>query len=437
MTFIIDSKKNTLVRVATLIGMVLLALTLTVGGPAVGAEKRKKKTSKKNFIPSETTGRKLLKVSELAEEDRFQEALDVLEPLTKRKKLKKYDKAKVYETRGYMFAALERYPESRQSFELALAQNYLPDPNTESLKYGLAQLYLADPTPENLDRSIALLNEWFENANNPGYQPHFLLAAAYAQQDAWDKALPHARQAVKKAEAQGKVTEQFYGLLLAMEFQNGNLLESLEVLKLLASKYPKKQYYMQLAYAYSNMGDEDKALATLQIAHEMGFFDREREFTQLAQRLLFSELPWQAAKVMMDGFEKELLEENEDNYELLANSLLHAREYDKAIGPLSKAATMAEDGDLYIRLAQVHLEIENWRDARAALESAIEKGGLRQEGSAHLLLGISNFNEKRFKSARSAFNVALKDENTAESARKWLEHVDRATANEAATTSES
>jgi tetratricopeptide (TPR) repeat protein len=430
MTFILDAEKSKLARLATLIGMVLLIFSLAIGGPALAA--KKKKSSRKNFIPSETTARKLLKVFELADEEKYQQALDVLEPLTRKKKLKKYDKAKVYETRGYMFAALERYDDARKSFEKALEQDYLPDASIESLKYGLAQLYLADPTPENLDRSIALLNEWFENAENPGYQPHFLLAAAYAQQDAWDKALPHARLAVEKAETQGKVTEQFYGLLLAMEFQNGNLMESLEVLKILATRYPKKQYYMQLAYAYSNMGDDDRAMATLQLAYSLDLLDRDREFSQLAQRLLFAEVPWQAAKVMMAGFEKGVLEETADNYELLANSLLHAREYDKALEPLSKAAEMSEDGDLYIRLAQVHLEIENWKDARTALEAAIDKGDLREESRAQLLLGISNFNEKRYKSARRAFNLALKGDNTADSARKWLKHVDRADAEAAA-----
>jgi len=70
--------------------------------------------------------------------------------------------------------------------------------------------------------------------------------------------------------------------------------------------------------------------------------------------------------------------------------------------------------------------VEDWRKARKALESGIEKGNLRDVGSAQLLLGISNYNEKRFRSARTAFLAAAEEEKSASSAIKWLKYVDRA-----------
>ncbi len=47
-----------------------------------------------------------------------------------------------------------------------------------------------------------------------------------------------------------------------------------------------------------------------------------------------------------------------------------------------------------------------------------------------MLLGISNFNEDRFLSARSAFQTAAETEKTADSATKWLKHVNRALKNQ-------
>ncbi len=79
-----------------------------------------------------------------------------------------------------------------------------------------------------------------------------------------------------------------------------------------------------------------------------------------------------------------------------------------------------------MRLAQVHLEVEDWKKARLALQSGIDKGNLRDIGSAQLLLGVSNYNEKRFKSAKTAFLAAAQEEKSASSAKKWLKHVDRA-----------
>ena len=215
-------------------------------------------------------------------------------------------------------------------------------------------------------------------------------------------------------------------LLLAVEFQNGNIPESLAVLEKLVVLFPRKNYYMQLAYGYSNLGEEDKALALLEMAYEQGWLVKERELTNLAQRYLFNGIPYRAAQLMQRGIEQKKIEETSKAYELLANSLLYAREYDAALGPLTKAAELAENGNLYVRLEQVYLEVENWKSARKALEAGIAKGKLRDRGNAELLLGISNFNQKRYKSARSAFELAMKDEKVADSARKWLMQVDRA-----------
>ena len=403
-------------RIASILLAVALASFLSFG--AFAAEK--KKSSKKNFIPSESVGKRLLRVNELAEEEKYAEAESYLEPLTRKKRLKKHDRALVFQVYGLMLAAQEKYEPATEALETSLAVDYLPDSSMQALRYNLAQLHMAR---ENFPRSIELLNIWMDNEEDPNAQSEFLLSAAYAQTDEWDKALPHARKAVTKST---KPVEQRLGLLLAVEFQNGNLLESLDTLKLLASHFPKKRYLVQLAAAYSGLEQEDNALATLEIADLEGWLDRESEIIQLTQRYLYAELPWQAAQALQRGLDREIVEANADNLELLANALLSAREYDAALVPLTRAAELSENGDLFVRLGQVHLQVENWPQARKALSAALKKGDLKKPGNASLLLGITNFNENRLKSARSAFQAALKDEETESSARQWLQHVDRA-----------
>ena len=396
-------------RKLVLLGVIL---ALLMGSSAADA--------KKNFLPSETVGKRLLRVSELADEEKFAEAEAVLEPLTKKKRLKKFDRASVFQAYGMMLAAQEKYAEAIDALEISLSVDYLPDGTMQALRYNLAQLHMSQ---EQFERAIELLNLWMEKEENPNAQSEFLLSAAYAQTGQWDQALPHARQAVSKSK---KPVEQRLGLLLAVEYQNGNLLESLDILKQLASSFPKKRYMVQLAAAYSGLGEEDNALATLEIAYLEGWLEREAELIQLAQRYLYAELPWQAAQVLQAALKDESIEATADNLELLANALLSAREYKAALDPLARAAELSEDGNLYVRLGHVHLEIENWPEARRALDSALKKGELRNPGNVNLLLGISHYNENHYKSARSAFTAALKDQKSQKSARQWLEHVDRA-----------
>ena len=402
----------------------LLAFSFSLVGPDMAdAAEKKKSRSRKNFVPSQQVGKKLLKIQELAEADDFAGALEILEPLSKKTRLKKFDKATVYQMMGYMLGAQERYDDALDAFEVALAVDYLPDSAMQQLKYNLGQLYLGQ---ENYDRAIELFEEWLEGAEKPDAQAHFMITIAYAGKEDWASALDHARISVGLSTTP---VENRLRLLLAVEYQNGNIPETLAVLKTLATLFPKKDYYMQLAFGYSNFGEEENALAMLELAYSQDFLDKERDLTQLTQRYLYHSLPWPAAKVMRKGLADGIVESNSENLELYANSLLHAREYGEAIAPLAEAADLSEDGDLYIRLAQVHLEVENWKKARRALEAAIEKGGLRDEGTAHLLLGISNFNEERFLSARTAFLTAAEEEKTADSAGKWLKHVNRAIRN--------
>ena len=414
------TKKSSVLRIATIL-LVVVGLLFAGAAPAVSAEK-KKRSSRKNFIPSESVGRKLLKIQELMEAEQWEEALAVVEPLTQKKRYKKFDRATLYMLQGYNYGALERYDETLTAFENALAIDYLPDSAMQQLKYNLGQLYLGQ---QDYDRAIELFEEWIEGAEKPDAQASFMITIAYVGKEDWASALGWARQSVLLS---ASPVENRLRLQLAAEFQNGNIVETLEVLKLLASLFPKKNYYIQLAAGYSNTGEEEKALALLELAYAQDFLDKERDLTALTQRYLYHDLPWPASKVMQKGLGDDIIESSSKNLELYANSLLHAREYDLAIEPLGEAAEAAEDGDLYHRLAQVHIEIENWRAALKALKNALAKGDLRDEGSVQLLLGIANFNEEHFKSARKAFEQAAKAEKTSKSATKWLEHVDRAIA---------
>ncbi len=410
-----------LLRIIHLILGLLLTLTVSISvvDPA-DAAKKKKSSSRKNFIPSETVGKKLLKIQALAEEEDFAGALGILEPLSQKKRLKKFDKATVFQMKGYMLGALERYNDALESFEVALAVDYLPDSAMQQLRFNLGQLYLAQA---EYDRAIELFEDWLDGAEKPDAQAHFMITLAYAGKESWGDGLEHARLSVSLS---NEPIENRLRLLLAVEFQNGNIPETLDILRLLATLFPKKDYYIQLAYGYSNFGEEEKALAVLELAYYQEFLDRERELTQLSQRYLYHNLPWRAAKVMESGLDQGIVEATAKNLELYANTLLHAREYLDAIPPLARAAEVSENGDLYVRLAQVHLEVEDWRKARKSLESAVEKGELRDPGGAQLLLGISNYNEKRFRSARTAFLAASEEENSQIAARKWLKHVNRA-----------
>ena len=100
------------------------------------------------------------------------------------------------------------------------------------------------------------------------------------------------------------------------------------------------------------------------------------------------------------------------------------REVDnRALEPLTKAANGSEDGELFVRLAQIRIEREEWAPCVSALRKALGKSGLRDPGQAHLLSGICQTRAKNWDGARDAFARAKRHNKTAEQATQWLAHV--------------
>ena len=86
---------------------------------------------------------------------------------------------------------------------------------------------------------------------------------------------------------------------------------------------------------------------------------------------------------------------------------------------------MHKDGALYVRHAQVNLQLGRWADARTSLNLAFEKGNLADEGQAHILYGIAAANDKEWKASIKAFQRAKKYDGTRVVAGKWIQYVER------------
>ena len=114
-----------------------------------------------------------------------------------------------------------------------------------------------------------------------------------------------------------------------------------------------------------------------------------------------SELSHKISSILEKELDSGRIKDEEKNWEQLANAWLSAREWNKAIPPLKKAAEMSEDGELFLRLGQTFMQEENWKEAEENIKYAIKKGDLDNPGRAWLLLGITR-NKKGIKYENSA-----------------------------------
>jgi tetratricopeptide (TPR) repeat protein len=145
----------------------------------------------------------------------------------------------------------------------------------------------------------------------------------------------------------------------------------------------------------------------------------------LAQFLLQQGVPMKGANLLEQGMKSGLLAKNYKNTRLLATCLVHGRAFERAFEPLARAAKMADEGDLYIQLAQLRMAREEWSKAAEAVEAALAKGNLTDEANAHLLLGIVYFSSDKKIAARRAFERAIRFASTKKAATQWLRSLEK------------
>jgi tetratricopeptide (TPR) repeat protein len=144
----------------------------------------------------------------------------------------------------------------------------------------------------------------------------------------------------------------------------------------------------------------------MQLAYNGGIVTDDSDIRRLADLQLFNELPYRCGMLLDDALQKKLVKADFKLYEKHANCWIGARDFDKAISPLNRAAELAPSGDVYVRLGEVQIQRSKWAEAAEALQNGIRKGSLKDGGNANLLLGIAQFNQKKYGPATEAFNRA-------------------------------
>jgi tetratricopeptide (TPR) repeat protein len=390
---------------------ILIALALFVAGPALA------QTNKYSF--SARNQKKMIKVVTLLQEEGDTEgAREILERINL-KRAKPYGRARINQMLGTMAATDEKYEIALEYLEKCVAENALqPEEQLRSL-YLVGQL---QTMLERYDDAIVTLESWISQVETPAPSSYYTLAVTYYQAERPEDSI----EAIKKAVSlSNDPREAWYRLLLSLHLERSEYLEALNILDDIILKYPNKAYWSQMAAVYAQLDRMDKSLAVQQLAKSEGFVTESRDLTRIAQMFMVEGLPHRGAEVMQKGIQDGSIEKTEQAYQTLSDTLLQSREWEQALEPLSEAASLHKNGSLYVRLAQVNLQLGRWTDARSALNLAFEKGDLSDEGQAHILFGIAAASDKKWNASVAAFKRAAKFDGTREVAGKWIAYVER------------
>jgi tetratricopeptide (TPR) repeat protein len=389
---------------------------------AQAASDKKERKTKETVAMSQQVYEKLTEIQEMIEAKDYATAQRLIDELKAGKGLSDYELAQIWNISGYSYYLQERFDDAIRAYDQVLAQPGLPEALLLSTLKTKAQLHF---TQEDYESALTVIRQLLAAIPEPSADVLMIEGQALFQLGRYDEALVPIKTAINMYREQGQVPKENWLLLLrVIYFEQKDYNSMIGVVKELIAYYPKDTYIRTLAGVYSELGDTKKQLALTEVLYEKGYLTRAGDIVNLANLYLLHGLPYKAASVLDKEMKENIVDASERNLRLLSQAWYQAREDERAIPPLERAASMTNDGELYIRLGQAHINLENWGDAAAAIQKGIRAGGLKRDDQANIMLGMALFNQKRLDQARRAFEAAARDNRSRRAATQWIAYVE-------------
>ncbi|WP_434532990.1 tetratricopeptide repeat protein [Alteromonas arenosi] len=405
--------------------VVLSACTLLPMAPvhAQDVAASEKKTRKTPALRSRVYDQ-LARAQAIADEGDNAGAIEVLREVEeKSSSMNSYELAMLYNFFGFIYYNAEDYDNAIASFEKVVEQQPIPETFEQTTLFSLAQLHLMRG---NYAKSIEALERW-ESLNVGPVPPRNLVikAQAYYQNKQYAEAEEYITAAIEGHEAEGMIPDEGWLILQRAVFYELKQPEKVkDVLIKMVKLFDEPKYWIQLAGMYGELEREVEQYALMEAAYQQGYVTSASDTFNLAQLYYFHEAPYKCARLMEQALDSGVLERNLRNLKFLSTCWQQAKENDKAVPVMQAAAELSDNGDLDAQLGQIFLNLERWDDAIAATQTALEKGELSNQGTAHLILGMAYYNKRRYVDALNELAKAEEHNNSRAMAQQWRRFVE-------------
>lgn len=298
------------------------------------------------------------------------------------------------------YLAQDDIPNAMATFERILQiENLREDARLRAL-LSLGQLYASE---ERYDEAIATLNQWRDLSADENATVFQILALAYYNKQEFQQAIPLLISHMDMLRAEGReIGKNIYGLLNLMYIELEDYQNAHDVTKTMVGLFGEAGDWRNLSAIYGFLDDDAKRIQTMELSYSLGFFASEGEYLNLAQSLAGMDAPWRGIKILEDGLEKGVVEENDANLRRLTQMYIMASEFQGALEPARRLTEVANNGEAWDYLGYVYLMNRDYENAAAAMQTALDRGGLENQGEVQLSLARALVELDRFDEALAA-----------------------------------
>lgn len=369
----------------------------------------------KTTLVGERTGKKVQKAFEAYNEDRVDEALQILYDADPSDD---FDKAYVDRFIGNLLAAREGEGTKALGYlKSAVEPKVLNDTeHSQTLKL-LGDLSMQEGKYTD---AVKYYKSWMDFTCKEDPDVYTRMAQAYYESKQLDKMVEPADKAIALYD---KPNKNPYVLKLTSYYERKMYKETVKVAEELVKHFPENgRWWTQLGLFYMLTEDFKHALSTFEIAYDQGFLTKENELKNLAQLYATNGIPYKAAKVMEKHVKSGEIKSTPELMANIANSYHQAKNYKLAATYYGKAAEMSSDPEYYRKEGTLLLVAEDYKGAIVALNKALERGAEDPE-KIHFSLMEANFYAGNFKSAYEHVLEAKKDKSLRRNAAAWEPYI--------------
>jgi tetratricopeptide (TPR) repeat protein len=409
-----------------------VVLSQNMGGNIAQAQAQnpsaKKSTSVKVPAMRNRVYTQLARAQKLADEGNGLEGFDVLDEVQDRiDSLNSYERAMLWNFYGFMYYGNDDVASAIDSFEQVVKEKAIPNSLKLSTLYSLAQLSMQ---MQSFDQSLKYLALWKEsNPKEITNTQRVLFAQVHYQNKQYEESLSYVSKAIEQSETTNEIPkENWLVLQRANYFELKQPIEVTRVIENLVRYYNKPKYWLQLSAMYGEIGEEDKQLAVMESSWQAGYVTKPTDIITLAQLYRYHNVPIKAANLLAEAIDSGKVVAQEKYLDMLAQAYIAAKDDEKSIPVLIKAAEIADTGKFDAHLAQAYLNLEKWQFAINSADKALERGNLDSEstqGNMHLVKGMAAFNLQKFEQSLLAFSQAKKIKSSAKTAKQWFQYVEK------------
>lgn len=329
------------------------------GGQAVAQDDEEGRRAPPEARSSQTLGRRVFtrinEVMELRDMEMYTEALAVLDEVKEdfdRDRLNDREKFVMWQFYANLYQIQEQYDQAIEAYEQILKLPNLTQEQLEQTLFYLGSLYYVQ---EQFQEAIDYFIQYNDIALEPNDDVYFRIGTAYYQLEQYPESIPYILRNMEIMRSKGEaVPKNTYDLLRALYFNVEDYPAAYQTLRESVVLFNDADDWVLLPAVLGQLERFQEQARSYYVTDVLGYLDSDAQLINLAAQLYNNDYPYGCARIMERGMADGIIEEDEGNLSFLSTCYQIAREDEKAVAPLERAAEMSEDGENYARLGRIY-----------------------------------------------------------------------------------